>query len=45
MAERLVLSNLRYRIHVYSQLPKYLIQRLQRAQNIVAGYVLGRYAK
>ena len=44
-AETLILSNLRYCIPVYSQLPKYLIRRLQRTQNTVAGYVLGRYAK
>ena len=45
LAETLILSNLRYCIPVYSQLPKYLIRRLQRTQNTVAGYVLGRYAK
>ena len=45
MAEILILSNLRYCIPLYSQLPKYLIQRFQRTQNTVAGYVLGRYAK
>ena len=43
LAETLILSNLRYCIPVYSQLPKYLI-RLQRTQNTVAGYELGRYA-
>ena len=30
---------------VYSQLPKYQIQRLQKTQNRVASYVLGRYVK
>ena len=44
-AETLILSNLRYCIPVYSQLPKYLIRRFQRTQNTIAGYVLGRYAK
>ena len=44
-AETLILSNLRYCIPVYSQLPKYLIRHLQRTQSTVAGYVLGRYAK
>ena len=45
LAETLILSNLRYCIHVYSQLPKYLIRRLQRTLNTVVGFVLGRYAK
>ena len=45
MAETLILSNLIHCIPVYSQLRKYLIGRLQRTQNTVAGYVLGRYAK
>ena len=30
---------------VYGQLPRYLINRLQRVQNTTAGYVYGRYAK
>ena len=30
---------------VFGQLPKYLINRLQRVQNTTAGYVYGRYAK
>ena len=30
---------------VYGQLPKYLINRLQRVQNTTVGYVYGRYAK
>ena len=45
LAETLILSNLRYCIPVYSQLPKYLTRRLQRTQNTVAGYVLGMYAE
>ena len=44
LAETLILSNLKYYIPVYSQLPKYLIRRLQRTQNTVAGYELRRYA-
>ena len=36
---------MRYCIAVYSQLPKYFIRSLQKTQNTVAGYVLGRYAK
>ena len=42
LAKTLILANLRYCITVYSQLPKYLTKHLQRAQNIVAGYVLVR---
>ena len=30
---------------VYDQLPKYLINRLQRVQNTTAGYIYGWYAK
>ena len=30
---------------LYGQLPKYLINRLQRVKNTTAGYVYGRYAK
>ena len=45
LAETLILSNLRYCIPVYSQLSKYLIRRLQKTQNTVAGYVLDRYVK
>ena len=45
LAETLILSNLKYYIPVYSQLPKYLIRRLQRTKITVAAYVLGRYAK
>ena len=36
---------LSYCLVVYSQLPKYQIQRLQKTQNGVASYVLGRYNK
>ena len=32
-------------MRVSGQLPKYLINRLQRVQNTTAGYVYGRYAK
>ena len=45
LAETLILSNLTYCIHVYSQLAKYVIRHLQKTQNTVSGYVLGRYAK
>ena len=45
LAETLIISNLRYCIPVYSQLPKYLMRRLQRTQNTAAGYVFGRYSK
>ena len=38
-------SKIRYCLVVYSQLPKYQIQRLQKTQNRVASYVLGRYVK
>ena len=40
-----MLSNLRYCIPAYSQLPKYLIRSLQRTQNTVAGDVLGSTPK
>ena len=45
VAETLTLSNLRYCIPVYSQLPNYLIRCLQRTQNTIAGYMLGKYAE
>ena len=45
LAEALILSKINYRNVVYGQLPKYLINRLQRVQNTTAGYVYGRYAK
>ena len=41
----MIISKIRYCIVVYSQLPKYQIQRLQKTQNTVASYVLGRYVK
>ena len=43
--ETLIISKNRYCLLVYSQLPKYQIQRLQKTQNRVASYVLGRYVK
>ena len=45
LAEALILSKINYCSVVYGQLPKYLINRLQRVQNTTAGYVYGRYAK
>ena len=45
LAETLILSNLRYCIPLCSQLPIYSIRRLQRFQDTVAGYTLGRCAK
>ena len=45
LAEALILSKINYCNVVYGQLPKYLINRLQRVQNTTAGYVYGRYAK
>ena len=44
-AETLLISKISYRLIVYSQLSKYQIQRLQKPQNRVASYVLGRYVK
>ena len=38
-------QNLRHCIPLCSQLPIYLIRRLQRFQDTVAGYTLGRCAK
>ena len=43
-AEALILSKINY-CNMYGQLPKYLINRLQRVQNTTAGYVYGRHAK
>ena len=43
LAETLIISKIRYCLVVYSQLPKYQIQRLQKTQDRVASYVLGRY--
>ena len=45
LAEALILSKIIYCNVVYGQLPKYLINRLQRVQNTTAGYVYRRYAK
>jgi len=45
LAEALVLSKLNYCNIVFSQLPKYQLDRLQRVQTCAAGYVLSRYAK
>ena len=45
LAEALVLSKINYSNVVFGQLPDYLLNRLQRIQNIAAGYVLNRYAK
>ena len=44
LAEALVLSKINYCNIVYSQVPVYLINRLQRIQNTTAGYVLNKYA-
>ena len=43
LAKSLVLSRINYCIVIYSQMPNYLVKRLQRVQNSAAGYVLGRY--
>ena len=45
LAEALILSKINYCNVVYGQLPKYLINRLQRVQNTTASYVQGRYDK
>ena len=45
LAEALILSKINYCYVVYSQLLKYLINRLQRVQNATSGYVYGRYGK
>ena len=45
LAKTLLISKIRYFLVVYSQLPKYQIHRLQKTQNRVASYVLGRYFK
>ena len=45
LAEALILSKINYCNMVYGQLPKYLINRLQRVQNTTAGYIYGWYAK
>ena len=45
LAKALILSKINYCNMVYGQLPKYLINRLQRVQNTTAGYIYGWYAK
>ena len=45
LAKALILPKINYCNVVYSQLPKYLINRLQGVQNTTAGYVYGQYAK
>ena len=44
LAEALILSKLNYGCVVFGQIPKYMIQRLQKVQNITAAYVFSRYA-
>jgi len=44
LAEALVISKITYSIVVFGQIPDYLLNRLQRIQNIAAGYVFNRYA-
>ena len=44
LAGTLIIAEIRYCLVVYSQLPKYQIQWLQKTQNRVS-YVLGRYVK
>ncbi|XP_057299344.1 uncharacterized protein LOC130629967 [Hydractinia symbiolongicarpus] len=44
LAETLILSRISYGNVVFSQIPDYLICRLQKIQNMAAGYVLRRYA-
>ena len=44
LAEALIISKLNYCNSVFGQMPKYLFCRLQKVQNITAGYVLSRYA-
>ena len=39
LAETLIVSKIRYCLVVYSQLPKYQIQRFQKTQNNVASFV------
>ena len=45
LAKTFIILKIRYRLVVYSQPLKYQIQRLQKSQNRVASYVLGRYIK
>lgn len=42
LAEALILLKLNYDSVVFAQIPHYLLQRLQKIQNITAGYVLFR---
>jgi len=44
LAETMILSKLNYGNVVFAQIPKYQIERLQKIQNIAAGYVFSRYA-
>ena len=45
LVETLILSKLDYSCIVFYPLPSYELKRLQRVQNVWAGYVYGRYAK
>ena len=45
LAEALILSKIDYGSVVYQNIPKFLINRLQKVQTISAGYVLHRYPK
>ena len=45
LAETMILSKINYSNVVFSMIPKYLIDRLQKIQNTAAAYVLSRYAK
>ena len=42
LTEALLLSRINYYNVVYSQIPNYLVIRLQRVENCAAGYILGR---
>ena len=44
LSESLILSIINYGIVLYKNAPAYLIKRLQRLQNVAAGYVLTRYS-
>jgi hypothetical protein len=44
LAEALILSKLDYCNVLYHGMPEYLIRRLQRVENMAAGFVQGRYA-
>jgi len=45
LVESLILSKLDYASTVFYPLPLCQLKRLQRVQNVCAGYVLGRYAR